>query len=65
MAFEDSLGGVQSARAAGLHTFGILAGLQEDQLRNASAQNVIRDFDDVLLWKWLRIQAGKARYRHY
>ncbi|WP_163009790.1 HAD family hydrolase, partial [Pseudomonas viridiflava] len=33
IAFEDSLAGVQSAHAAGIHTFGMLSGLQEQQLR--------------------------------
>lgn len=50
LAFEDLLAGARSAVAAGLHTFGMLAGLAEDPLREAGAQRVIRDFDDERLW---------------
>ena len=54
IAFEDSLAGVQSASAAGIHTFGMLAGLQENQLREAGAQSIIRDFNDAALWDWIK-----------
>lgn len=53
IAFEDSLAGVRSATAAGVHTFGMLAGLPESQLRAAGAHGVIRDFDDAVLWDWI------------
>lgn len=53
IAFEDSLAGVQSAHAAGIHTFGMLSGLQETQLRTAGAQDVIKDFNDPTLWQYL------------
>ncbi|MDT9675903.1 HAD-IA family hydrolase [Pseudomonas sp. JV414] len=54
IAFEDSLAGVQSASAAGIHTFGMLAGLRENQLREAGAQSIIRDFNDAALWDWIK-----------
>ncbi|MGE8145932.1 HAD family hydrolase [Pseudomonas frederiksbergensis] len=54
LAFEDSLAGVQSASAAGIHTFGMLAGLQENQLREAGARSIIRDFNDAALWDWIK-----------
>lgn len=57
IAFEDSLAGVQSAHAAGIHTFGVLSGLQDQQLREAGAQSVIRDFNDDVLWHFLQSAA--------
>lgn len=54
IAFEDSLAGVQSAHAAGIHTFGVLSGLQEHQLRQAGAREVIRDFNADALWQFLQ-----------
>ncbi|MBX8499383.1 HAD family hydrolase [Pseudomonas lijiangensis] len=54
LAFEDSLAGVQSANAAGIHTFGLLSGLDEKQLREAGARSVIRDFNDDVLWNLLK-----------
>lgn len=53
MTFDDSLAGVQSATAAGLHTFDMQAGLQESELRAAGARSVIGDFDDSVLWDWI------------
>ena len=54
IAFEDSLAGVQSAHAAGIHTFGMLSGLQEQQLREAGARSVIKDFESDILWRFLK-----------
>ncbi|WXF85954.1 HAD-IA family hydrolase [Pseudomonas syringae pv. atrofaciens] len=53
LAFEDSLAGVQSASAAGIHTFGMLSGLDEGQLRAAGARDIIRDFNGDALWRHL------------
>ncbi|MGE7956475.1 HAD family hydrolase [Pseudomonas sp. NPDC089530] len=57
LAFEDSLAGVRSAAAAGIHTFGMLSGLQETQLREAGARSIIRDFNDEALWQRLQVPA--------
>lgn len=57
LAFEDSLAGVRSAVAAGIHTFGMLSGLQETQLREAGARSIIRDFNDEALWQRLQVPA--------
>ena len=54
IAFEDSLAGVQSAHAAGIHTFGMLSGLQDQQLREAGARSVIKDFESDILWRFLK-----------
>lgn len=53
LAFEDSLAGVRSASAAGIHTFGMVSSLTEAQLRDAGASSVIRNFDDEVLWRIL------------
>lgn len=59
LAFEDSLAGVRSAVAAGIYTFGMLAGLGENKLREAGARSVIRDFDDDNLWNLIgQLAAG-------
>ncbi|SDY58473.1 HAD family phosphatase [Pseudomonas sp. NFIX28] len=57
LAFEDSLAGVRSAAAAGIHTFGMLSGLEESQLRQAGARSIIRDFNDEALWQRLQVPA--------
>ncbi|WP_338806473.1 HAD-IA family hydrolase [Pseudomonas chlororaphis] len=57
LAFEDSLAGVRSAAAAGIHTFGMLSGLEETQLREAGARSIIRDFNDEALWQRLQVPA--------
>ncbi|WIE50608.1 HAD-IA family hydrolase [Pseudomonas sp. GM17] len=57
LAFEDSLAGVRSAAAAGIHTFGLLSGLEETQLREAGARSIIRDFNDEALWQRLQVPA--------
>ncbi|WP_277590142.1 HAD family hydrolase [Pseudomonas chlororaphis] len=57
LAFEDSLAGVRSAAAAGIHTFGMLSGLEETQLREAGARSIIRDFNDEALWQRLQVSA--------
>jgi HAD superfamily hydrolase (TIGR01509 family) len=53
VAFEDSLSGVKSATAAGIRTFGMLTTLTEPELVGAGAVNVIRDFTDPRLWRFL------------
>lgn len=57
LAFEDSLAGVRSATAAGIHPFGMLSGLEETQLREAGARSIIRDFNDEALWQRLQVPA--------
>jgi HAD superfamily hydrolase (TIGR01509 family) len=56
LAFEDSLSGVRSAAAAGIHTVGILTSLSETALREAGARTVAADFRDRGLWELLRSQ---------
>jgi HAD superfamily hydrolase (TIGR01509 family) len=53
VAFEDSSSGVKAASAAGVFTFGMLGGLDEERLRAAGAGGVIRDFGERGLWDWL------------
>ncbi|MBD8555181.1 HAD family phosphatase [Rhizobium sp. CFBP 8762] len=53
VAFEDSGPGVQSASSAGLHTFGMLGGLEERELRDKGASCVIADFRAPELWRKL------------
>ncbi|WP_338927132.1 HAD-IA family hydrolase (plasmid) [Mycetohabitans endofungorum] len=60
-AFEDSAAGVRSASSAGIFTFGISSALSEDRLREAGAQEVIRDFDDQRLWDRLTHQVNAQR----
>ncbi|MEJ2769385.1 HAD family hydrolase [Mycetohabitans sp. B46] len=55
-AFEDSAAGVRSASSAGIFTFGISTALSEDRLREAGAQDVIRNFEDQRLWDRLTHQ---------
>ncbi|WDZ95861.1 HAD-IA family hydrolase [Herbaspirillum sp. WKF16] len=56
VAFEDSSSGVKAASAAGLFTFGMLGGLDEERLKAAGASAAIRDFTAPALWE--RIGAG-------
>ncbi|MDR0182234.1 HAD family hydrolase [Lysobacter arvi] len=57
-AFEDSLSGIRSASAAGIHTFGLRGALAESALRDAGANEVIDDFLSPVLWRRLeRIEA--------
>jgi HAD superfamily hydrolase (TIGR01509 family) len=57
LAFEDSLSGVRSASAAGIHTVGMTTGLSEAALRAAGAKSVAADFRDAGL---LRLIYAKA-----
>ena len=58
LAFEDSLSGVRSASAAGIHTVGMLTGLPEKTLRGAGASSVAPDFRDPGLWALLQARLG-------
>ncbi len=58
VAFEDSRAGIASARAAGIHTFGLRTGLSADALRDAGADEVIDDFTASALWTELE---GRVR----
>lgn len=59
VAFEDSASGVRSASSAGIFTFGMLTALDEEQLREAGAKAVIRDFGDRKLWEFLERAPGR------
>lgn len=52
-AFEDSLSGVQAARAAGLTVFGIESNLGAEALLAGGAHYSLVDFEDPQLWAWL------------
>jgi HAD superfamily hydrolase (TIGR01509 family) len=58
--FEDSVAGVQAAKAAGIHTFGVLTGQSADALRLAGADATIVDFLDPGLWDHLRMRLKPA-----
>jgi beta-phosphoglucomutase len=58
IAFEDSLAGVRSARAAGIFTVGVLTGQSASDLRAAGADLPVRDFADPALWAILAERAG-------
>lgn len=61
IAFEDSLSGIRSASAAGIHTFGLRGALSEDALRDAGANDVIDDFTSPVLWRLLeQVESGIA-----
>ncbi|WP_206858873.1 HAD family hydrolase [Lysobacter changpingensis] len=61
LAFEDSLSGIRSARAAGIRTFGLRGALSDDALCDAGADEVIDDFlSPVLLRTLARIESGDA-----
>lgn len=53
IAFEDSLSGVQSASAAGIHTFGVLTALSPEVMLGAGADATISNFSDSKLWDYL------------
>ena len=57
IAFEDSLSGVRSACAAGLHTFGMTTALSPEALTAAGARGTICDFKAPQLWDFLEHQA--------
>lgn len=59
IAFEDSLSGVRSASAAGIHTFGVTSALAEAELMAAGASEVISDFRDGKLWRFLRSRSWR------
>ncbi|KGX48764.1 putative beta-phosphoglucomutase [Burkholderia pseudomallei MSHR3709] len=50
---------VRSASSAGIFTFGMLTALDEEQLREAGAKAVIRDFGDRKLWEFLERAPGR------
>ncbi|UTH74695.1 HAD family phosphatase [Chromobacterium sp. IIBBL 290-4] len=52
-AFEDSPSGIRAARAAGLHTFGLIGELSAADLLQAGASAAIEHFDAPELWRWL------------
>ena len=54
VAFEDSMAGIQAARAAGVFTFGLRTGLDAESLRAAGANEVIDDFKAPALWAHLK-----------
>ncbi|MBP0598038.1 HAD-IA family hydrolase [Herbaspirillum sp. LeCh32-8] len=54
VAFEDSSSGVKAASAAGLYTFGMLTGLDEEKLKAAGASAAIRDFTAPALWAHIK-----------
>ena len=49
LAFEDSVTGVKSAVAAGLHTLGVTTTHDASTLKTAGAHGVITDFNDGAL----------------
>lgn len=53
VAFEDSSSGVKAASAAGLYTFGMLTGLDEEKLKAAGASAAIHDFTAPALWQYI------------
>jgi HAD superfamily hydrolase (TIGR01509 family) len=58
--FEDSVAGVKAARAAGIHTFGVLTGQPAEVLRDAGADATVLDFRDRGLWDHLRARLKPA-----
>jgi beta-phosphoglucomutase len=58
LVFEDSISGINAARAAGIPTFGILTGQSAAVLTDAGAQAVLSDFRDAVLWDHLQDQVG-------
>jgi HAD superfamily hydrolase (TIGR01509 family) len=54
VAFEDSVSGIQAAKAAGMPVFGVLTGQPEDVLKRAGAEATLSDFRDAGLWDYLR-----------
>lgn len=50
LAFEDSPGGVRSARRAGLRVVGIATTQAPEVLREVGAETVVDDFADARLW---------------
>lgn len=63
--FEDSVSGVQGARAAGMKCIGIAETLTAPVLLQAGADHVLPNFSDV---SWIKIQKlfvlGRANYPH-
>lgn len=55
IAFEDSINGISAARQAGLFTFGMITGLEKEMLLSAGACLAIENFDDPVLWDFLKL----------
>jgi beta-phosphoglucomutase len=53
IAFEDSPSGMRAAKAAGLHSFGVLTGLSVEEMRRIGADGTIENFRDRALWDLL------------
>jgi HAD superfamily hydrolase (TIGR01509 family) len=60
VAFEDSVAGLKAAKAAGLHTFGVMTGQSAEALKAAGADATLRDFSDDGLRSTLRSLSGPA-----
>ena len=58
--FEDSVAGVQAARAAGIYTVGVLTGQPDTVLREAGADTTVSDFQDRGLWDHLQARLKPA-----
>lgn len=60
LAFEDSPSGLTAARAAGCTVVGLTSTLTPEQLRDAGADHVIRDFNDPALEPLLGLPTGAS-----
>jgi beta-phosphoglucomutase len=53
VAFEDSPSGMRAAKGAGLFSFGVLTGLNPEEMRKVGADATIENFRDRALWEIL------------